>query len=225
MWLDDVLAAYGGEARWRQARRIEAAVSARGYALTERNLAAFQKMQVGVELSRPRVSMRAQEMGDVVGVMDGARVELRTASGTVSSERRDRASDRPFGDDPLDQVWFWGMLLWTALALPALLLRRDVAWHEVEPGVADATFPRSLPPHCRHQRFYFSPQTSLVHRHDFTTAAFPETPDVADAVTAHGLSDGLPYPAARILQPRHADGSLAPMPVLLRINVEAWKLT
>jgi hypothetical protein len=90
---------------------------------------------------------------------------------------------RCFAWDELDLAHFLGYAFWNCFALPALLLRDDVAWMEASEGVLVPRFPAHLPTHGRDQRLLFDRETGLLRRYDYR-------PEVVVGAPAYGGQPG-----------------------------------
>ena len=135
------LDAYGGQALWANAKTIEAEVSANGWAFTMKRRPFFEHAKIVMEIARPIA--RLTPIGkdpQITGVLDGQNVRLENPNGKVVAERQNARRYFPgglgrlFHWDDLDMTYFANYAFWNYFTLPALLLREDIAWKELEPG-------------------------------------------------------------------------------------------
>jgi hypothetical protein len=157
-------------------------------------------------------------------VLDVHRVRLERADGSVTCERASgKRSPRRW--DALDLSYFLGYGLWTYFALPALLLREDIAWREIEDGVLEADFPVSVPSHCPRQRFEFDRATGLLVRNDYTAEIAGSWARAAHVVLEHRDAGGLPYASRRRVTARRSNGVAMKFPTMVEIEIANWRLT
>jgi len=157
-------------------------------------------------------------------------VRLETPDGRPLAERRDaRAAFGPgrrwLWWDRLDQTYFACYAAWNYFTLPGLLLREDIRWSELAPGLLEAAFPASLPTHCAVQRFRFDDASGLLLQHDYTAEVFGGWAKASRVVLEHGSGGGVAFPSRIRVTPRKADGSPRGWPVLVAIEVHAFQLT
>lgn len=226
---EQVLNAYGGEARWLEAKAVEAVVSSGGLAYWMKWRRPVHRLKVRAEISEPRVRFGPIDLRGHFGVLAGQNVWIETPTGTVVARRDEARQFFPGGRrrlwwDALDQTYFAGYALWNYLVFPALLLRRDISWTPISPTVLEAFFQPSVPTHCEVQQFHFDRATHLLRRHDYTAEVFGSLARAANVVLEHGQWEGIPYPAQRQVTPRRRDGRLRIFPVLVWIAVHEWKL-
>jgi len=214
--------AYGGEARWREARTLEVTVSCWGWALRLKWRPRMERCRAVMEVHQPRV--RVDLPGDRgVAVLDGHDVRLEDRSGRVVGERRQARRFFPYGRrllwwDDLDFGYFAAYALWNYLTLPALLLRPDVGWQATSEHSLRATFPEELPTHSAEQAFHFDPATGLLRQHDYTAEVFGGWARAANVVRAHQRSP-VPFASSRRVTPLGGDGRPAAAPLLVGIEL------
>jgi hypothetical protein len=224
-----VLEAYGGEARWRTAARVEAIVSTRGLLFRAKHQPAFERMRVLADVHEPRVRLAPREWDGLTGVLNGGDVRLETVDGRLVAARRDarrafHGFRRALWWDRLDLVYFGGYAFWNYFAFPALLLREDIGWRQVSPALLEGTFPRTLPTHCVVQQFHIA-EDGLLRRHDYTAEVVGTWARAAHLIVEHGTWDGLPYASRRRVTPRTKAGRALRGPALVEITVHRWRLT
>ena len=86
---------------------------------------------------------------DISGVLDGPDVHLENSRGEVIRERKKARRYFPGGRrlfywDDLDMAYFANYAMWNYLTLPALLMRKDIVWKEIEAGLLEAIFPEEI---------------------------------------------------------------------------------
>lgn len=224
------VAAYGGEALWRRARRVTATASVHGLAFALKQRPFFRR--AALEMAVGRCWSRVQPIGrqpGVAGILDGGDVHLVDANGQRVAERQQARDHFPSWRrhllwDDLDMAYFANYAFWNYLTLPALLLSDAVQWQERAPGVLDATFPASIATHCAQQRFHFDPETGLLHQHDYTAEVIGGFARAAHVIEAHATQDGVCYPSRRRVTPRTAGGRALPGPTLIAIELHAHRV-
>jgi hypothetical protein len=217
-----VVAAYGGEERWRSARAVEATFSARGPLLRMKVRHGYDRARVRVDVHEPRVRFAPREWGGMSAVLEGHDVRLEDA-GHVLEERRNARRYFPFGRrllrwDRLDEGYFACYALWNYLAFPALLLRADIEWRDAGPALLEARFPAALPTHSPVQRFHIEPETALVRRHDYTADVIGPFARGAHAILEHATAADIPYASRRLVRPRIAGRAVGPTLIELWIH-------
>ena len=221
--------AYGGESLWRGASAVEATVSSGGFALRSKFRRGLRSARVRVDLAGPHVTVLPADGHGNAGIFDNSDVRIETPDGHVVRARSDPRRLFPGGRrllwwDALDEMYFGGYALWNYLTLPALLLRDDIDWQEVQPGTLEAVFPKHLPTHCERQRFHIDMDTGLLRQHDYTAEVFGGWAKAAHVVLEHALNGETPFPSRRRVTPRRGDGTPRPWPVLVWIEVRDWRL-
>ena len=167
---EKALNAYGGREVWTESKRIEAEVSVHGLAFTLKRRPFFKHAKIAMDIARPysRLTPIGKEAG-ITGVLDGHDVRLEDQHGEIISERKDARSYFPAGRrllywDDLDMAYFANYAFWNYFTLPALLMRTDIQWTEIEPGWLEAIFPDEIPTHNTKQRFRFARAARLYCR-------------------------------------------------------------
>lgn len=219
------LAAYGGQALWTRAKTIEAEVSVHGWAFTLKGRPFFKHAHISMEVAHP-VSCLTPIGKDpqITGVLDGHDVRLEDPEGKIIAERKNARSYFPGGRrlfywDDLDMAYFANYAFWNYFTLPALLIREDITWKELEPGRLEATFPDKLPTHNPLQRFRFDPETGLLLQHDYTAEIISKLATAAHVILKHTPGSHFPYPSQRLVTPRAPSGKPLPGPTLIAITV------
>lgn len=224
------LDAYGGEALWREAKSIEAVVSARGLAFTLKRRPAFQRARIVMAVGRPYSRLTPIGLDPAVaGVLEGGDVRLEDASGKAVAERRDARGSfgglrRQIMWDDLDMTYFANYAFWNYFTLPRLLLNETIDWRELGEGRLRATFPDHLPTHSRVQDFRFDPATGRLVQHDYTAQIISRLATAANVVLAHEVKDGVAYPSKRLVSPRAPSGGALDWPRLIEIEVHEFRV-
>ena len=229
---EKAVAAYGGIELWRNAVAVETVVSASGLAFTLKRRPSFNHAVMTMEVHRPFCRFTPIGRDPVItGVLDGGDVRLENAQGQVIGERRDargyfKANRRLFYWDDLDMAYFANYASWNYFTLPALLLREDIGWSELEPGRLRAVFPAYVPTHSKVQQFRFDLKTGLLIQHDYTADIISPLATAANVVHRHSENaDGLVYPSERVVTPRSFKGTPLRKPVLIHLYIHDYRLT
>lgn len=223
--------AYGGFPLWTGAARLQAQVSVTGLAFTLKRRPFFDHAMIDLDIRRPysRLAPIGRNPG-IAGVLDGADVHLEDRQGVILKQRGNARNcfgslRRLFRWDDLDMSYFANYAFWNYFTLPVLLMRDDIDWRELEPGLLEACFPPEIPTHCRVQRFHFDRGTGLLRQHDYTADVIGGFARAANQVLAHATNeDGLVYPSARRVTPRGPGNRPMKGPVLIDIQVHAFTL-
>jgi hypothetical protein len=157
-------------------------------------------------------------------------VAIETNDGDVVEERfNPRESfmghvfDTPW--DNLQLAYFAGYAMWTYLNTPFLFALPGVKTKEIQPWQENGearrrlkvTFPASIATHSAEQTFYFD-QQGLLKRHDY------DVDILGGASAAHYVSDlkefsGIKVPTKHTIFGRQPDGSAAPTPLVVSIDI------
>lgn len=228
--LQKAIQAYGGADRWSAARTIEAEFSVQGLAFTLKRRRPFQRARLQMDVSRPHSRiMPIGEADGVGGILEGVDVRLEDSQGNTLKQRKDARShffhirQQLYWDD-LDMAYFANYAMWNYLALPALLMREDIVWDELEVGLLKASFPASLPTHCRTQYFRFDRDSGLLLQHDYTAEIISRFARAAHVVLAHAEHDGMTFTSHRRVTPRGPAGKPLKWPTLIDIRVHRFQL-
>lgn len=227
---EKAVAAYGGKEFWSKAKTIEAEVSVHGWAFTLKGRPFFKHAKITMEIDSPvsRLTPIGRE-SHIAGVLEGHTVRLEDSNGRILEERKDARGYFPGGRrffywDDLDMSYFANYAFWNYFTLPALLMRKDIDWKEIEPGWLEATFPDSIPTHNKVQRFRFDPGTGLLHQHDYTAEVISKLATAANIVLEHKRGAGFLYPSRRLVTPRSPSGKPLPAPTLIDITVHRFDI-
>jgi hypothetical protein len=226
-----LLDAYGGEARWREATAVEAHLTIGGllFRWKRRGEGRWPSVRVRVEAHEPKTRFDPIDHDGNVAVLEGHTVRLERPDGTVVEERADARPKalgrKTFGWDSIDIGYFFGYTMWNYLALPALLLREDIAWSESAEDTLEARFPPEIPTHSPLQRFHVELGSGRLHQHDYTAEPFGFFAKAAHMIEEHNTFDGLVAPSKRRVKPRAGDkGGPLPGPLLIWADVHEYRL-
>jgi hypothetical protein len=120
--------------------------------------------------------------------------------------------------------YFANYAFWNYFTLPALLMREEINWTEIEPGWLEATFPDAIPTHNTVQRFRFDLETGLLIQHDYTADIISKLATAANVVLEHKQGSGFIYPSRRLVTPRSPSGKPLPGPTLIAITVHDFHI-
>ena len=222
--------AYGGEETWIKAKSLEADFSARGLAFVLKRRPNLRRAKIKMDISRP--FSRITPIGgnrEISGVLKGSDVHLEDADGEVIRERKNARKYFPGGRrlfywDDLDMAYFANYAMWNYLTLPALLMRTDIIWNEIEAGLLEAIFPKEIPTHSQRQHFRFDLNTGLLLQHDYTAEVISRLAKAAHVVLDHSEKEGLKFTSHRRVTPRSAKGKPWGGPILIEIKIHDYQL-
>ncbi len=228
---EKAIAAYGGRAIWQSAKTLETEVTAHGLAFTLKRRPFFRRARMVMDIHRPFSTLTPIGRNPAVtGVLDGLDVRLENAEGHVISERRNardyfKIGRRLFWWDDLDMSYFANYASWNYFTLPALLMREDIEWRELEPGSLEARFPDSIPTHSRVQRFRFECASGRLIQHDYTAQIISPLAAASNVVLQHKQnSAGLLYPSLRRVTPKGPKGKPLGGPLLIHLEIHDFRL-
>lgn len=223
--------AAGGLDRWRQFETVSARLSNGGV------LWPLKRQQGVLDDVRVRVSLRNEWASHSPFGAPGLRtsfephrVAIETAEGRhVEELPRPRDS---FTGHSLETPWsrpqlayFAGYAMWTYLNTPFLFASDGVETEEVEPWRENGetwrrlkvTFPPHVASHSAVQTFYFD-AGGLLRRHDYDVEVAGGTP-AAHYVSQHEEFSGILVPTRRRVFTRREDGTPAPEPLIVSIDL------
>jgi hypothetical protein len=224
-----VVEAYGGRALWEAAREVRLELSAWGWAFRLKWRRPLRRVKVLLDPRTPSARITPIDRRGNTGLLDGTSVRLENAAGELLASRLDPRSVLPYGRralwwDTLDQTYFAAYAAWNYFVFPALLLRHDIAWTQVSQHTLRAHFPPYLPTHCPRQDFHIDARGRL-RQHDYTAEVFGGWARAAHVVREHATSAaGICYTSRRRVTPRQRNGSPAPFPLLVAIEVHAYEV-
>ncbi len=217
---------YGGCTLWQSAKYLTAQVNVSGLAFTLKRRPFFYHTKLVEEIHRPFSTLTPIGRDPyITGVLDGHDVRLENEYGKIISKRKN-ARDfftlgrRIFYWDDLDMAYFANYAFWNYFTLPALLMRNDIIWRELEVGRLEATFPEDIPTHCRVQEFSFDRYTGHLIQHNYTADIISKFAKAANVILRHSENErGVVYPSARRVTPRGPKGVPFNRPALIDIEV------
>ncbi len=228
---EKAITAYGGRVLWQNAKTLEVEISASGLAFTLKRRPFFQHAKMVLDVHQPFSSLTPIGLDSgITGVLDGPNVRLENKQGQLISERRNardyfKIGRRLFYWDDLDMSYFANYASWNYFTLPALLMREDIVWRELEPGRLEARFPDAIPTHSRVQQFRFDLQTGLLIQHDYTAQIISPLAAASNVVLQHATnSAGLVYPSIRRVTPKGPKGRALGGPVLIYLEIHDYRL-
>lgn len=219
--LERAIEAHGGRAAWHEREAFEIALDGGGAAWPMRLRRRPGRVNARIHTAAPRTELVGYPREGSRGVFEPDRVWIE-ADGSTVAERRDprasfsRARTKVRWDD-LDFLYFCGYALWNYLAFPFMLERPgfDVA---DTGGALAVRFPDEFPTHSPRQLFHLDADARLV-RHDYTALPFGRWARAAHLCAEHRELAGLVVPTRRRVRPRLPGGRVAPLPVIVSIDV------
>ena len=227
---EQAIDAHGGLERWNRFTAVSAhliqggalwAAKGKGGVLTD--------VTVTVDLRNEKASHWPFGSPDRRSRFEPQRVAIEDAKGKVLEELiQPRASFKghaaPWSD--LQLAYFAGYAMWTYLNTPFLLAKHGVESEEVEPWQeSDETwrrlkvrFPADIATHSKEQTLYFDRQ-GLLRRQDYNVE-IDSTAGAAHYVYDHKEFSGIVFPTKRRVYRRQSDGSHAPEPLIISIDLD-----
>jgi hypothetical protein len=229
--------AHGGLERWRQFTQVSAHLRTGGVLWPlKHQQGALDDVNVRVDLRRQWTSHSPFLKPDLRTSVEPHRVTIETTDGRLVEERLEpRESfvghrvDTPW--DRLHLAYFAGYAMWTYLTAPFLFAMKGVASEELPPwhehGEAwrrlKVTFPPTIATHSAVQTFYFG-SDGLLRRHDYDADVLGGTP-AAHYVHDYQEFSGLLVPTRRRVFGRRPDGTPAPEPLIVTIDLSEVEFT
>lgn len=234
--LDLTIAAHGGMDRFREFRFLTARIHQGGalWALKGKPTV-LEDARVRVDLHREWVSHWPFAPTQNRSQFTPDRVTVETPDGAVVEELIDpRASfegfqmETPWTDTQL--AYFAGYTMWTYLTSPFLLARPGVVAQEIEPWTEGderwrrlrVTFPHDIATHSTVQTFYVD-SAGLLRRHDYDVDIQGANP-AARYLLAPVTVSGIVLPSAFRVYPRNPDGTTAPEPLIVSVDLSEYVL-
>ena len=202
-FLQQVLDAHGGLARWNQLKSVKARIITGGGLWALKGLIqdpAPREMTVSLHEQFASVTPFGQP-GWRTSFRPG-RIAIETTAGELVRERIDPRSS--FADhamktpwDPLHRAYFNGYAMWTYLTTPFSMAMPGFEVSEIETWVESGErwqdlrvrFPDEIASHSKEQDFYFG-EDFLLRRHDYhvdVAGSFPAAQYVSDFVDVQGI--------------------------------------
>jgi hypothetical protein len=223
--------AHGGLDRWRKLKTVSARLLQDGVLWKLKGQdGVLRDVHVTVDLRKEWASHRPFGHPDRHSSFQPDRVAIETSSGDVVEERlnpresfRGHVLDTPW--DKLQLAYFAGYAMWTYLNTVFLFALPGVETEEIEPRKENGeawrrlkvTFPADIATHSAEQTFYFD-QRGLLKRHDYDVEISGGTP-AAHYVAELKEVSGIRVPTKHTILGRQPDGSVAPTPLVVSIDV------
>lgn len=229
--------AHGGLQRWHQFDHVSAHLRNGGVLWTlKHQQGVLDDVNVRVALRREWASHSPFLKPNLRTSFEPQRVAIESTDGHVVEERvHPRASFAGHGvDTPWDRLqlaYFAGYAMWTYLTTPFFFAMDGVATEELEPWHEngetwrrlEVTVPQSIATHSTVQTFYFSTD-GLLKRHDYDADVLGGTP-AAHYVHEYQEFSGILVPTRRRVLGRRPDGTPAPDPLIVTIDLSEVKFT
>lgn len=234
-WLETVLDAHGGAARWAAVERLDFRLSSGGLAFASKfQGSALKGLAVALWPHAMRVELRDFSAPGWCGVWTPERVWLQdTAGRTVDERTLPRAAfatlRRQLAWDRLDILYFAGYALWNYLSFPWLLTAPGVTLTGVEPAGRQgaqrlqARFDAGVPTHSAEQAFVVDAAGRLL-RHDYTADVIGPWATAANRCLDATVVDGLRWYTRRRVTPRFGADTVLPGPTLVWIAIEGLRV-
>ncbi|GAA3045966.1 hypothetical protein GCM10010464_07770 [Pseudonocardia yunnanensis] len=229
--VDLVIEAHGGMDRWNQLHEVRSHLIVGGITWAVKQQAGLlDDTNVRIELHEQFASHYPFGMPGLHSSVTADRVAIERDSGEVVAERRDpRAAfaghvlETPW--DELHLAYFAGYAMWTYLTAPFSFASPGFRTEELEPWEEEGrswrrlkvTFPAHIATHSAEQVFYVGPDR-LIRRHDYNAEVVGGGP-AAHYSADHREFDGIVVATTRRVHPLAADGSVAPEPLLVSIDL------
>ena len=229
--VSQVLAAHGGEDRWRRVQTLRIAVRCGGAALAARfQSRTYRRYRARVDVHTPRV--RISPFKGHHGVFTPERVWIEDDRGTVVDARETPRAYFPswrrhMAWDRLDVLYFGGYAMWNYLCTPFLWRWEGLHLEEGEPWEATGEtwrtlkvrFPAGWPTHCSEQTFYIDAR-GRIRRHDYTADVIGRYARAVHLCDRHRTFDGLVFPTRRRVYPRRRSNRAWPFPTQIWIDID-----
>jgi hypothetical protein len=224
--LDDTIEASGGLARWSHLSRFTLHISIGGTLFARAGHGSdFKDVIAEGSTCRQSVRFTGVSGGEKCGSFQPDAITVESLDGQIlrtwpNPSLADIGKDT-LADD-LHLVFFCGVSIWNYLTTPFLLTRPDVEVEELPPWQEHselwrrlrARFPPDILSHSAEQVFYFD-EKSLQRRTDHDLLGSK----VAHYSRAHQTFNGIVVPTLRRSLTLQPDGTAAPRPVLLDVEI------
>lgn len=220
--------AYGGFELYTHYTKIEAEVSASGWAFRLKNRPALNHAIIRMDIRNPYAEITPIGNNSLItGVLNGNTVQLLNDQRDTLDERHNARSTFPgkykmFKWDDLDMAYFANYAFWNYFTLPVLLMDTSIIWTEKENGVLIARFPDDFPTHSKYQEFIFDTTTGLLIQHNYTVDIIGNWARAANVVLKHTASHNLLFTSSRRVTPIKRNGKPRKGPVLIEIEVHRF---
>jgi hypothetical protein len=228
---DLAIAAHGGTARWNKLTDVSARLINGGVLWPLKGAPWFlEDVTITVQLHHQEASHAPFRSPLRRTSFTAERVMIVTNEGEVIEEmRHPRASfaghtlETPWND--LQLAYFAGYAMWTYLTAPFAFAAPGFLTQEIEPWQENGEtwrrlkvrYPNHIATHSREQVFYFD-RDGLLRRHDYDAEVSGSSP-AAHYVTDHKEFNGIVVPTTRRVHLRQPDGSFAPEPLVVSIDL------
>lgn len=228
--------AHAGFERWRRFDYVTALLRTGGvlWALKHQQ-GVLDDINVQVALRKEWASHSPFLTTDLRTSFEPHRVAIETTDGRVEERLQPRDSfvghqvDSPW--NRLHLAYFAGYAMWTYLSTPFALAMDGVETEELEPWRENGepwrrlkvTFPEGIVTHNTVQMFYFGPDR-LLRRHDYDADVLGGNP-AAHYVHEYREFSGIKVPTKRRVLGRRSDGTPAPDPLLVTIDLNEVEFT
>ena len=223
--------AHGGLERWRRFEHVSAHLRNGGVLWTlKHQQGVIDSVNVRAALRREWASHSPFVEANWHTSFEPHRVAIETTDGRVVEERPSpRGAFAGHGlETPWDRLhlaYFAGYAMWTYLTTPFLFAMDGVSAEELAPWHENGeawrrlivAFPESIATHCTVQTFYFGAD-GLLRRHDYDAEVVGGTP-AAHYVHDYQEFSGILVPTRRRVLGRGPDGTSAPKPVIVSIDL------
>jgi hypothetical protein len=222
---------HGGLERWRQLKSVSARLRQGGVLWQLKGQSGvLDDVHLTVDLRKELASHRPFGEPDRHSSFQPDRVAIETSEGRVVQERanpRESFKGHAFDTswDTLHLAYFAGYAMWTYMNTPFLFALPGVATEELESWQENGeiwrrlkvTFPERIATHSAVQTFYFDRQGRLK-RHDYEVDVAGGAP-AAHYASALTQVSGILVPTKHTIFPRQPDGSSAPAPLVVSIDI------
>jgi hypothetical protein len=233
--LDEVVAAHGGQKRWRAVTAMTAHGRFGGMLRSRFPGNRMAALTVRVHLAQQRAVFSGFPHDDQQAVFDRGDVRIETRHGELINARRNARAAftglsglrRNLRWDALDATYFAGYAFWNYLSTPVLLAREGVTaterdtWPEAgeQWRRLEVTFPPDIHTHCPRQTFYLD-AAGLIRRHDYIAQPIGRWARAAHYCDDHQHFGGLLFPARRRVHPQGPHGRALAHPILVALDIE-----
>lgn len=221
---------YGGKELWNNNKFITANVSVKGLAFILKRRPFFKNANIVAEIGKPFSMLTPIGKNETLtGVLDGNNVMLKNNLGEIVSVRNNARDYFPLGRrllywDDLDMTYFANYAFWNYFTFPKLLMNESIDWIEKERGVLVATFPDSLPTHCKVQEFIIDYNTGKLKQHNYAVDIISKYAKVANVTYEHSTANGINFASSRVVTPRSITGNVLKKPVMIDMKIHDFKL-
>jgi hypothetical protein len=231
--LERSVEAHGGLDRWSGVERIDVRFSAWGLAFTSKLKAgALRNRSASVAVKPQQVTLHDYPGPGRSAVLDEAGTALMHGNIIESDCVNPRSTilgKRPLTPwNSLDLAYFTGCALWTYLTAPFVCLQErfevtDAGYVTDRAETLDwvgLRYPSWSQTHSTHQTLFFSRDTGLLRRHDYTAEAFSSFARAANRCDDFTTFDGFTVATSREVTPAGKDKRARRIPKLVSIRLQ-----